>query len=216
MTQAILKPVTFDEFIDWYPENSENRYELHNGAIVQRHKATGKHSEVAGFLVAELNFEIRRLGLPYFLPKECVVKADNELSGYEPDAIVLDRQRTDSEPRWKKESIITMGSSVRLIVEVVSTNWRDDYGYKLVDYEALGISEYWIADYLGIGGRRYIGNPKQPTFSVYQLIDGEYQVSQFRGSDRVVSPTFGQLNLSVQQIFSAGRDTVESARLEDS
>ena len=109
-----------------------------------------------------------------------------------------------------------MGSSVRLIVEVVSTNWRDDYGYKLVYYEALGISEYWIADYLGLGGRRYIGNPKQPTFSVYQLIDGEYQVSQFRGSDRVVSPTLGQLNLSVQQIFSAGRDTVENARLEDS
>ena len=216
MTQAILKPVTFDEFIDWYPENSENRYELHNGAIVEMPKATGEHSEVAGFLVAELNFEIRRLGLPYFLPKECVVKADNELSGYEPDAIVLDRQGTDSEPRWKKESIITMGSSVRLIVEVVSTNWRDDYGYKVVDYEALGISEYWVADYLGLGGRRYIGNPKQPTFSVYQLIDGEYQVSLFRGSDRVLSPTFGQLNLSVQQIFSAGRDTVENARLEDS
>ena len=216
MTQAILKPVTFDEFIDWYPENFENRYELHNGAIVQTPKATGEHSEVAGFLVAELNFEIRRLGLPYFIPKECVVKADNELSGYEPDAIVLDRQGTDSEPRWKKESIITMGSSVRLIVEVVSTNWRDDYGYKLVDYEALGISEYWIADYLGLGGRRYIGNPKQPTFFVHHLVDGEYQVSQFRGSDRVVSPTFGQLNLSVQQIFSAGRDTVENARLEDS
>jgi len=109
-----------------------------------------------------------------------------------------------------------MGSSVRLIVEVVSTNWRDDYGYKLVDYEALGISEYWIADYLGLGGRRYIGNPKQPTFSVYHLVDGEYQISQFRGRDRVVSPTFGQLNLSVQQIFSAGRDTVENASLEDS
>jgi len=216
MTQAILKPVTFDEFIDWYPENSENRYELHNGAIVEMPKATGERSEVAGFLVAELNFEIRRLGLPYFVPKECIVKADNELSGYEPDAIVLDRQGTDSEPRWKKESIITMGSSVRLIVEVVSTNWRDDYGYKLVDYEALGISEYWIADYLGLGGRRYIGNPKQPTFSVYQLVDGEYQVSQFRGSDRVVSPTFGQLNLTVKQIFSACRDTVENARLEES
>ena len=208
MTQAILKPVTFYEFIDWYPENSENRYELHNGAIVEMPKATGEHSEVAGFLVAELNFEIRRLGLPYFVPKECVVKADNELSGYEPDAIVLDRQGTDSEPRWKKESIITMGSSVRLIVEVVSTNWRDDYGYKLVDYEALGISEYWIADYLGLGGRRYIGTPKQPTFSVYHLVDGEYQVSHFRGSDRVVSPTFPQLNLTVQQIFSAGRDAL--------
>ena len=70
-----------------------------------------------------------------------MVKADNELSGYEPDAIVLDRQGTDSEPTWKKQFIITMGSSARLIVEVASTNWRDDYRDKLVDYEALGISE---------------------------------------------------------------------------
>jgi Uma2 family endonuclease len=53
----------------------------------------------------------------------------------------LDRQGTDSEPTWKKQSIITMGSSVRLIVEVARTNWRDDYRDKLVDYEALGISE---------------------------------------------------------------------------
>ena len=210
MTQAILKPVTFDEFIDWYPENSENRYELHNGAIVEMPKATGEHSEVAGYLSLKLGMEIERLGLPYFVPKECVVKADNERSGYEPDAIVLDRQGTSSEPRWKKQSIITMGSSVRLIVEVVSTNWQDDYGHKLVDYEALGISEYWIADYLGLGGRRYIGNPKQPTFFVHHLVDGEYQVSLFRGSDRIVSPTFPELNLTVQQIFSAGQDAVPS------
>jgi Uma2 family endonuclease len=54
MTQAILKSLTFDEFIDWYPENSENRYELHNGAIVEMPKATGEHSEVAGFLVLKL------------------------------------------------------------------------------------------------------------------------------------------------------------------
>ena len=109
-----------------------------------------------------------------------------------------------------------MGSSVPLIVEVVSTNWWDDYGYKLVDYEAFGISQYWIADYLGFGGRRYIGNPKQPTFSVYQLVDCEYQASMYRGSDRVVLPTFWQLNLSVQHIFIAGINTLENSRLEDS
>jgi Uma2 family endonuclease len=143
-------------------------------------QATGEPSEVAGFLYLKLGIQIERLGLPYFVPKECVVKADNELSGYEPDASVLDRQGTDSEPTWKKQFIITMGSSVRLIVEVVSINWRDGYGYKFVDYEALGIPKYWITHYLGLRGRRYIGNPKQPTFSVSQLIDGDYQISQFR------------------------------------
>jgi Uma2 family endonuclease len=109
-----------------------------------------------------------------------------------------------------------MGSSVRLIVEVASINWRDGYGYKLVDREALSIPEYWIADYLGLGARCYIGNPKHPIFYVSQLIDGNYQVSLFRGNYWVGSATFPQFNLTVQQIFFAGRDAVKNARIEDS
>ncbi|EDX78475.1 hypothetical protein MC7420_7128 [Coleofasciculus chthonoplastes PCC 7420] len=68
----------------------------------------------------------------------------------------------------------------------------------------MGIPEYWIVDYLGLGGRRFIGNPKPPTFSIYQLVEGEYQVSQFRGDNLIESPTFPELNLTAQQIFSAG------------
>jgi len=55
-----------------------------------------------------------------------------------------------------------------------------------------------------LGGRRFIGNPKQPTISVYQLVDGEYEVSLFRGNDRIESPTFPELNLTAQQVFQAG------------
>ncbi|NEO70242.1 MAG: Uma2 family endonuclease [Moorea sp. SIO3H5] len=171
--------------------------------MVERLKPMGMHSQVAGFIGDQLFLEIRRCQLPYFIPKECVIKPQTE-SGYEPDVIVLDKQRvTDNEPRWKKESIITQGSSVRLVVEVVSTNWSDDYALKLEDYESFGIAEYWIVDYFGLGGRRFIGNPKQPTLSVYQLIDGEYHVSQFRGANRILSPTFPELRLNAQQVFQA-------------
>lgn len=34
---------------------------------------------------------------------------------------------------------------------------------KLGEYEALGIQEYWIVDYVALGGRRFIGNPKRTT-----------------------------------------------------
>jgi Uma2 family endonuclease len=108
------------------------------------------------------------------------------------------------EPRWERESVIILSQSIKLAVEVVSTNWRDDYLVKLADYEAFGIQEYWIADYLGIGGRRYIGSPKQPTFTVCTLVDGEYEMQQFRGSDRIISPTFPDLPLTVNQIFNSG------------
>jgi Uma2 family endonuclease len=73
MTQAIPKLVNFDQFIEWYPENSLNRYELHEGIIVEMPKPKGKHSEVAGLTSGELFLEIRRLQLPYFLPKECIL-----------------------------------------------------------------------------------------------------------------------------------------------
>lgn len=209
MTQAITKPqtkpVTFDDFIAWYPENSEHRYELHEGVIVEMPKPKGKHSEVAGFLNLEAGIVCRNAQLPYFIPRESIVKSVDNESGYEPDVIVLDREAMLLEPRWERESIITMGSSIRLIVEVVSTNWQDDYLTKLRDYEALGIQEYWIVDYLGLGGRLHIGYPKRPTFSVYQLLEGEYEVQRFQESSKIVSPTFAELNLTSDQVFRAYR-----------
>ncbi len=204
MIQAIPKHVTFDEFIAWYPENSSIHYELHDGVIIEVPKPTGKHSEVTGFTSGELFLEIRRSQLPYFIPKECIVKPALQ-SAYEPDVIVLDKIGVaNNEPRWANESIITLGTNIRLVIEVVSTNWSDDYALKLEEYEAMGIQEYWIVDYLGLGGRRYIGNPKRPTLSVYQLVNGEYQVKQFRERERIASITFPQLNLTAEQIFRAG------------
>ncbi|MBD0337587.1 MAG: Uma2 family endonuclease, partial [Cyanobacteria bacterium Co-bin13] len=105
--------------------------------------------------------------------------------------------------RWAKESIITQGDSIRLVIEVVSTNWRDDYGRKVTDYEAMGIAEYWIVDYLALGAVRYIGSPKEPTFSLYRLVEGEYQVTQIRGEGAILSPTFPDLPLTAAQVFAA-------------
>ncbi len=79
-----------------------------------------------------------------------------------------------------------------------------DYYTKRGVYEEIGIAEYWIVDYLALGGRSFLGNPKQPTISIYSLVEGEYQVMQFRGDERIVSPTFPELNLTAQQIFRAG------------
>lgn len=174
MTQAKLSLVTFDEFIAWYPENSECHYELHKGIIVEMPKLKGQHSQIAGFLCLELGLQCKANKFSCLIPKESVVKPFREESGYEPDVIVLNRLAIAKEPRWAAESIITMGESIRLIVEVVSTNWRDDYLTKLADYVGrspspwvqMGIPEYWIVDYLGLGGRAFIGKPKQPTLSI--------------------------------------------------
>lgn len=206
MVQSLTKLVTFEDFIEWYP-NTDVRYELHDGVIVEMPKPTGKHSNVSGFLMEELVLNIIQMGKRgiWTIPRESIVKPSNEKSGYEPDIIVLNQELIINEPRWENESIIENAQSVKLIIEVVSSNWRDDYYKKLADYEEMGILEYWIVDYAALGGRNFIGNPKQPTISVYELIEGEYQVSQFRGDNQIVSPTFLELNLTAEQIFRAGR-----------
>jgi Uma2 family endonuclease len=40
--------------------------------------------------------------------------------------------------------VITLGVSIKLIVEVVSTNWETDYARKVEEYALLGIPKYWI------------------------------------------------------------------------
>ena len=205
MIQALQQAITFDEFVAWLPETSECRYELHRGVIVEMSKPRGKHSKVAGDLAYDVGTAIRQANLPYFIPKECIVRSMDGNSGYEPDVIVLDESALIDEPDWDSGSIITLGKSIKIIVEVVSTNWRDDYFTKLGEYEALGIQEYWIVDYAALGGRRFIGNPKQATFTVCQLVDGEYELQQFRAGDRLLSPTFPNLALTVDQVFAAGQ-----------
>ncbi|MCL1467730.1 Uma2 family endonuclease [Argonema galeatum] len=204
MVQALPKSklVTFEEFAQWKPE--EGRYELHDGVIIEMSQPLGGHEEVKGFLTTELAFEYRRLNLPYFIPNQALVKPPDSESGYLPDVLLLNRPNLVNEPLWKKESTVTQGASVPLVIEVVSTNWRVDYLTKVKDYEEIGIPEYWIVDYLALGGRRFIGSPKQPTIFIHELIDGEYQVSQFRGDDQIVSPTFPELTLTANLIFQAG------------
>jgi Uma2 family endonuclease len=205
MSQTLTKPITFDEFIEWYPEDSEVRYELYDGVIVEMPKPRGKHSRVTGFGIKHLNIAIGNLNKEdiWFIPRESIVKTIEGKSGYEPDIIVLDEAPLVNETRWESQSIIQRADSVKLIVEVVSTNWRDDYYKKSADYEEMGIQEYWIIDHEALGGKRFIGDPKQPTISIYQLIDGEYQITQFRDNDQIISPTFPTFNLTAKQIFNA-------------
>jgi Uma2 family endonuclease len=204
MVQTLAKTelVTFAEFAAWKPEN--RLYELHDGVIVEMPQPVGKHEQVKGFLATELVFEYRRANLPYFLPSQAFVKVPDAASAYLPDVLILKTSNLVNEQLWESQSTVTQGSSVVIAIEVVSTNWRVDYFTKVNDYEEMEIPEYWTVDYLGIGGRRFIGNPKQPTILVHELVDGEYQVTAFRGDDRVISPTFPELSLTANQIFQAG------------
>ncbi|MEB3313236.1 MAG: hypothetical protein VKL98_03725 [Cyanobacteriota bacterium] len=43
--------------------------------------------------------------------------------------------------------------------------------------------------------------PMAPTVSVYRLVNGAYQVRQYRGGDRILSATFSDPVLTADQVF---------------
>ncbi|NEP26864.1 Uma2 family endonuclease [Moorena sp. SIO3I6] len=203
MVQAVSKLLTFDEFLEQYPEDGGN-YELRQGRILAM-RPTGLHEQVAALIARKIDVEIERLSLPYFIPRTCLVKPYQQGEGYLPDIIVLDKQTVVEDPYWKKKSSISIGKSAKLIVEVVSTNWQDDYLTKLAEYEKFGIPEYWIVDYKALGGTRYIGSPKIPTVWIYELAEDEYKEGKtFTGCDSIESPSFPELKLTVDQLVKAG------------
>ncbi|MDB9540273.1 Uma2 family endonuclease [Anabaenopsis tanganyikae CS-531] len=201
MGKSALKLITVDEFIAEYGD--QENYELIDGELIEV-EPTGPHEQVSSLIGRKLNVEIDHQDLPYFIPHRCLIKLLGTNTAFRPDVIVLDQTQLINEPLWQQEPVITSGKSIKLIAEVVSTNWQNDYARKVEDYALLGVSEYWIVDYLGIGGRDYIGKIKQPTVTICTLLEDEYQKRLFQNNDQLVSSIFPNLQLTAKQVFTAG------------
>ena len=202
MIQVASKTINVEQFVTKYGDNE--RFELIDGELVEM-EPTGAHEQVAAFISRKLNVEIDRQEQPYFIPHRCLIKLLGTQTAFRPDIIVLDQRSLGNEPLWQNEPVITQGETIQLIAEIVSINWQNDYARKLEDYALLGIKEYWIVDYLGIGGREYIGNPKQPTITICTLKNDEYEKQLFQGNTRLISPTFTTLKLTANQVFNAAQ-----------
>ena len=207
MTIAINQPIeqkqlSFDEFLARY--GGDNRYELIDGEVFDL-EPTGLHEEVAAFITTKVCVQIDKTNLPWFVLQRGLLRPPHlSMTAFRPDVAVVDRDELSKELLWSNQSILTLGSSIKFVAEVVSSNWQNDYARKVEDYAVLGIPEYWIADYAGLGGTRHIGKPKQPTLSICTLVDGEYEIQQFRGNQTITSTVFPGLKLTAEQVLRAG------------
>ncbi|GBO56529.1 hypothetical protein APA_4864 [Pseudanabaena sp. lw0831] len=192
--------LSFDKFLEQCPE--DGRYELVDGKMVKI-LATRIHYDVAGLIMDAIKDEVKRLQLNYVVNDVAAVLTINKKGkeqGRHPDVSVINRDV------WRSDRQNHRGirEPIQIAVEVVSTNWEDDYIDKLAEYERLGIPEYWIVDYLAIGSRDYLGDPKIPSVFIFTLdTEGKYQMTRFQNGVRLVSPTFPELNLTVEKIMAA-------------
>ncbi|MDY6940711.1 MAG: Uma2 family endonuclease [Cyanobacteriota bacterium] len=199
MTYTPSKLLSFEEFITQYGDNT--RYELIDGELRDR-SPTGPHEAVAGSVAGRIYAEIFRADLNWLIPKNCLIKPlYAQATALRPDVVVLDAAQLSQEPLWQKEPVVCNGSTIQLVAEVVSTNWQDDYARKVEEYAFLNIPEYWIVDFRGLGGWQFIGNPKQPTFTICQLVDGVYQQQQYRLGEPIYSHRFPNLKLQLDDLI---------------
>ncbi|MBD2586301.1 Uma2 family endonuclease, partial [Planktothricoides raciborskii] len=78
-----------------------------------------------------------------------------------------------------------------LVVEIVSSNRRDDYIIKRSEYELAEIPEYWIVD------------PQKKRVRVFATTQEEGYIGvDFSEDSSIVSEQFDQLNLSVQELLN--------------
>jgi Uma2 family endonuclease len=197
MTYTPIKTLTFADFLTQYQNNP--RYELADGELIDM-EPTGPHETVSGKLAIKIGIAIAQH--PWFIPRNCLIRPFiDTATARRPDIIVLDETQIVNEPYWEKEPVITLGRSIKLVVEVVSTNWETDYARKVEEYALLGIPEYWIVDYRGLGGIAFIGKPKQPTFTVCQLNGEEYSQQQYRLGQPITSSLLPNLQLCLDEIL---------------
>ncbi|MCA2505636.1 MAG: Uma2 family endonuclease [Microcystis sp. M54BS1] len=199
MTYLSQKPLVFEDFLQKY--GNEFRYELADGELIDM-EPTGPHETVSGKIATHIGMALIKARKPWFIPRTCLIRPFTDAAtARRPDVVVLDETVLPLEPIWDKEPVITLSRSIQLVVEVVSSNWETDYARKVEEYALLGIPEYWIVDYRGLGGIAFIGKPKQPTFTVCQLLDEVYRQQQYRLGELISSPIFPDLQLSLNDVM---------------
>ncbi len=189
MVQAKPRFLTFEDYLV-YTDETETLCELFNGELVPVPPESGQNVVIVDFLflcLARLvDFrQVRRHGLE--------LEVRGEPRNRYPDLTII---RPEHIPLLAQRNTIrlTMPPPL-LVVEVVSPGELQrerDYVAKRLQYEAIGIPEYWIID------------PERQTVTVLVLHGSQYQEhGVFRGEGAIASPGFPQFQLTANQILTA-------------
>lgn len=198
MTQAKQRFRTIEQYAALDPSDlPEGNYELVDGVIVEMGAESDQNLEIVALL-----FSVLPQFVPYYLlRKGTEINVPGRLTSRYPDLMVLTEDTRAAMKRDKRSLVALDMPTPALVVEVVSPgkpgsdNYDRDYVEKPKEYAARGIPEFWQVD----------PNPDRAVVIVLTLKNGAYQSKEFRGSEKVVSPTFPDLKLTAEQILRAGR-----------
>jgi len=191
MTQTKQRFSSFEEYLD-YDDGTENVCELFNGELIEVPPESGLNVGIASFLMIQFAAIVGHLRVRVH---SLEIEVRGEPRNRFPDLTIIREEHVAQ--LMRRNTIRLSMAPPLLVVEVVSPGdlQRDrDYIAKLGQYEAIAIPEYWIID------------PETQVVSVCELIDGTYEIKEFRGSDRIQSrlKILQSLQLTAEEILKSG------------
>lgn len=191
--------LSFEDYLILEDTGLEGLAELINGELVALPPESGINTEIAAIWFAALLAS----GVSVFLLKmgnceiQTPVLAPGDAANRFPDIVVI-REEHRSLTQRRMTITLKMPPPV-FVLEVVSpeeTNRERNYVRKRAQYAAVGISEYVIVD------------PEECSVTILVLEqDGYREAGCYRENQRVISPTFPDLMLTVNQIFACSERT---------
>jgi Uma2 family endonuclease len=187
--------LTLDEYLH-YDDGTDARYELVDGVLVEMGSEAPINSTIATFLIIQL----AAIGVHYsrMSTGHEIAISSGKATVRKPDLIVHTAESAAAILSHGAKLLMPEMPAPALVVEVVSSSdtdrasYRRDYIDKRAEYAARGVPEYWIID------------PIAGLVLVLDLVAGAYQATEFRGSDRVISPGFPALNLTAGEVLASG------------
>lgn len=192
IAMTYTKKLSFEDYLALRDTGFEGLAELIDGELVELPPESGINTEIAAIWFAALLSS--GVNILHLKMGNCEIQtpvlAPGDAANRFPDVVVI---REEHRSLTQRRMTITLKMPPpRFVLEVVSsgqTNRQGDYGSKRVQYAVVGIPEYVIVD------------PEEQTVTVLVLDQGYREVGCYRGEQRVISHTFPDLALTVNQIF---------------
>ncbi len=174
--------LTFQEYLEYVAE-PDVRYELVRGKLIPMPASTHLHTNICKFLVYKLQryFAAENLDLVANALGTGVRTEDN--TSRIPDVVVFSQNVWEQVLHRPGAGVLDFKEQPILVIEVVSSNRRDDYVVKRDEYEIAKIPSYWIVD------------PKEKLVRVFTNSQKEegYDFVDFTEEETIVSSQFPQL-----------------------
>lgn len=165
-------------------EFPSKKVEFINGEIIIHSPVKKRHNAASGFLYQLLNVYVLKNQLGFVGHEKIMIALTR--NDYEPDVCFFGKARA---AQLAEDQVLFPAPD--LIVEVLSSGTKaKDKGIKFADYQAHGISEYWMVD------------AKLQTVEKYLLEDDEYELAGIFDKKQTIESTVAEgFAIPVKAIF---------------